>query len=116
MSVESDTYSAITGDGTISALIATRLYPLTLPDNVTYPAMSYLTISGVPIGSGGCTSTRIQVDSHAASYATVKGMRDGLVALANATSAWTFTNGPDFFEEEQGIYRQVVDLVIAHDV
>lgn len=117
MSVETDFYSAVTGDATLAALVGTRVYPAILPDNATLPALVYSVISQVPIGSGGCESTRVQVDCYAATYLTgVKALRDGLLALANATGNWTHTGGPDFWDDELNIYRQVVDLIIAHSV
>lgn len=123
MSVETDFYSAVTGDATLAALVGTRVYPAILPDNATLPAMVYSVISQVPIGSGGCESTRVQVDCYAAKYYTdasgitgIKSLRDGLLALAQATGNWTHTGGPDFYDDELNIYRQVVDLIIAHSV
>lgn len=117
MSVETDFYSAVTGDATLTALLGTRVYPAILPDNATLPALVYSVISQVPIGSGGCESTRVQVDCYAATYLTgVKAVRDGLVTLANATGNWTHVAGPDFYEDELSVYRQVVDIIIAHSV
>jgi hypothetical protein len=40
-SVESWIYSRLTGFAGLSALIGTRLYPVVLPENATYPAISY---------------------------------------------------------------------------
>lgn len=117
MSVETDFYSAVTGDATMTALVGTRVYPAILPDNATLPALVYSVISQAPIGSGGCESTRVQVDCYAATYLTgVKALRDGLLALAQATGNWTHVAGPDFWEDELNIYRQVVDIIIAHSI
>jgi hypothetical protein len=116
MSVETVFWSAVTGDATITAIIAARLYPVITPDDATFPAMAYSVISEIPNGSGGCTLSRVQVDCYATSYATARAMRDGLVALVNATGNWTYVNGPDFWEDDGALYHKVVDVFIAHSV
>lgn len=116
MSVETDFYSAITGDGTISALIGTRLYPAILPDDVTFPAMVYTVISDVPTGSGICLQSRVQVDCYAVSYATVKAMRDAVLALNKTTVSWSYVGGSDFYEDDSELYRQEMDILVSHEV
>jgi len=116
MSLESSVYSAVTGDGTIGALIGTRLYPDVAPDDATFPAMVYQVLTQVPIGSNGCTQSRVQIDSYAASYTVVITMRDALIALANATGHWRYNAGPDFYEDDTELYRKVVEVLVAHEV
>ena len=116
MSLETELVTAITGDGTLAALIAARLYPARLPDDVTFPAMAYSVVSQTPSASEGCTRSRVQIDSYAASYAVLKSLRDGLIALANITGTWTYQGGPDFFEDDSKVFRQVVDVFISHEV
>ena len=116
MSVETDFFTAVTGDATIAAIIGTRLYPAIAPDNATFPAMVYSVISQVPNGSGGCTISLLQVDCYAATYAVARSMRDGLVALANATGNWTYDAGPDLWEDDGQLYHKIVDVFIGHSV
>lgn len=116
MSVETVFRAAVIGDATIAALIGTRLYPAIAPDDATWPAMVYSVVTEGPIGSGGCTQTRIQVDAYATTYETVRAMRDGLVALSNATGNWTYVNGPDMYEDDSDLYRKIVDIFVAHEV
>lgn len=116
MSVETVFRAAVIGDATIAALIGTRLYPVRSPDDATFPAMVFNVVSEAPNGSGGCTQTRIQVDAYAANYETVRAMRDGLVALSNATGNWTYVNGPDMYEDDGSLYRKIVDIFVAHEV
>ena len=101
MTVETDLYTAITGDGTISGVIGTRFYPAISPDAVVYPLMVYNTISGVPLASNGCNQSRIQLDIYAGTYAVVKSLRDAVQVLANATGDWTYVEVPDDYVEEE---------------
>lgn len=116
MSVETTLYDAIVGDATLAALIGTRCYPVKLPDNVVFPALAYSVISQSPLGSGGCAMARVQVDCHAATYAAVKTLRDGLVALAMATSGWWYSGGPDAYLDVSGHYQQPIDFMIPYEV
>jgi len=116
MSVETDFYTAITGNATLAAIIGTRLYPATVPDDATFPAIRYFVVDQVPSASDGCTMTRIQTDSFATSYAVVKSMRDGVIALARTKVNWQFIAGSDQYDQDGELYRQIVDLMISHEV
>lgn len=41
MSLESGLFGLLSGDAGVSAIVATRIYPLVLPQDVVYPAISY---------------------------------------------------------------------------
>jgi len=116
MTVETDMYTALTDDSTISGIISDRVYPAISPDNRTYPLIVYNVVSTVPIGSSGCTRARIQLDIYAGTYAVVKSIRDALQVLADATGNWTYVEGPDDYEDGEEVYRQVVDLIISNEV
>ena len=115
MSVETDFYTAVTGDATIGGLISTRCYPVQAPLIATWPAVVYSVISQVPFAKL-CLQTRIQTDIYAESYATVKSLRDALVTLTNANAGWTYVGGPDAYETNEGLYHQPVDVTIIHSV
>lgn len=116
MAIESTVYTALTGDATIGGIVSTRVYPVTAPDNRTFPLIVYSVISGVPAGSTGWVRSRVQLDMYATTYAVVKSLRDAVQVLADATGHWTYIGGIDDFEETENIYRQVVDLIIIHEV
>lgn len=115
MSVETDFYSAVTGDATLSASIGTRCYPVEAPDTGSYPAIVYSVISQVPFAKL-CLQTRIQADIYATSYAAVKTLRDALVSLINSESGWLYVGGPDAFETDEGLWHQPVDVTVIHSV
>jgi len=96
MSLETGLYSALTGDGTVSGLVSTRVYPEVMPQGVTYPAISYQRISTVRYnmlsGVDDFTQVRIQVDCWDSSYsgvktlaAAVKSALDGVTVLGAET-------------------------------
>ncbi len=119
MSVETDVYAAITNDAGLAALIGTRLYPLALPENATYPAATYSVISEVPHASGRCMETRVQVDlydagaAQDAAYDTVLAMRDALVTLIHSKGNWRHAGGPQFYEDDAMLWHQVVDIFVT---
>ena len=114
MSVETDLYDALVADSAVGAVIADRIYPVVMPDNVTYPALAYSVISTTPIGSNGCYRTRIQVDGYATSYATIKSLRDAVLALANGRNDYTPQINADLWEDDLDLYHQPIDILIVH--
>ena len=74
--VEAAIKSRLGGYGGLSALVASRVYPLHLPQRPTLPAVTYQRIDGPrehAMGADpGLAHPRIQVDSWAASYASAK--------------------------------------------
>jgi hypothetical protein len=74
-SIEEAVYSRMTGFAELSALIATRLYPVLIPQEVDAPAVAYQVISSVPARSHtsfNSTETRVQFTCQAATYANAK--------------------------------------------
>lgn len=116
MAVESNFYSAMTGDATIGGIISTRCYPGIAPPSRVYPLVVYDIVSGVPDASHGQELVRIQADLYAATYASVKALRDAVVALAEATAHWSYVEGPGDYEDEEEVFRQIVDLIIMNEV
>lgn len=76
MSLESGLYSALAADATVSSLVGTRIYPEIMPQDVTYPAISYQRISTVRLnmlsGVDDFTQVRIQIDCWDDNYSDVK--------------------------------------------
>ena len=53
--IEEDLYTYLTSDPTVSGYVSTRIYPVKMPQNVTYPAITYQLI--------GSTRTLTQDDT-----------------------------------------------------
>jgi hypothetical protein len=86
MSFESDlrTYliAAESPANAVQALISTRMYPVVLPQNVTFPAASYTTISAVRghtmQGPDNLPAQRVQIDAWALTYAQARALADAI--------------------------------------
>jgi hypothetical protein len=115
MSVETDFFAAITGDAGINPLIGTRLYPVRLPDDVTLPAAAYWVVSTMPIGSGGCKQSRVQLDLYATTYNGVKAIRDAVIAFVDGQNQYWYSVAADaWLEPPEDKYHQPIDLFVAH--
>lgn len=66
MSLEAAFRNLLTTDGSVSAVVGTRIYPIRTPDNATFPCISYQRVSSqrehVMEGAGNLTFTTMQVD------------------------------------------------------
>lgn len=78
---ESDLSAYILADPAIVALIGTRMYPLVLPQGVTYPAVSYYLVSVTELrdlsGPIGEEQARITFNAWAETYLQAKQGRSG---------------------------------------
>ena len=83
-SIEQALVAEILAESTITAIIADRIYPLLIPQDVTLPAIAYQVISG-PVsyhhdGPDRYTIKRIQLTCQAQTYAAVKALVDAIKA------------------------------------
>ena len=116
----------------VTNLVGTRIYPLTLPQGVTLPAVRYQRISGnsdnYVAGTTGAAMARIQFDVFANSYASGEALRE---AIRQAIDPFTGTssgviihscnaaNHMDLFDfpvhgDSAGRYQMVSDYEIVH--
>lgn len=115
MSVETDVYDALVGDATFNGIVAGRVYPEPLPDDVSFPCAGYSLISEVPMGSNKLNSYRVQVSLCAARYTQTRTMRAALWDIVNGNTHWQIANvGPDMYEEVGSTkYRYLpVDIMV----
>jgi hypothetical protein len=128
--IESALRTHILGDTSIKGQISERLYPLTLPQDPTLPAMTYQKISGFRFhdmeGASGLASPRFQFDIWSKSYLTSKNISD---LLRKRLDGFRGTIGSDviqgafldserdFFEEDELLkfYRVSMDFFIYHE-
>lgn len=120
-------------DSTLSALVSTRVFPLSRLQGSALPAVTYQRISGAPLyaddGEVGLTEARLQVDTWAETYSTAKtaarAVIDRLSAVRDVTqSGVTFRyimldDERDFREEgsnaAQYLYRVSMDFLVWLD-
>ena len=96
-----------------------RVYPLTAPDGVAKPYITYQRISSnsenVLSGDSGLTNTRMQIDVYATTYAQATSIGAQVDALM---SAWSVQNVSvllqDFFEDQVKLFRISHDYSLWH--
>lgn len=82
----------------VSALVGSRVYPGSVPQGATMPAVVVNVISGGPLyaddGEVGLDNTRVQIDCWATTYSSAKtvarAVRDSLSAFVGTVSGVTF--------------------------
>lgn len=115
--------------------VGDRVYPLTLPQDVTLPALTYQVVSDVPTVSHSTMQdhptytgtrhsfTRIQFGCYAADYDTAEALCDELAAFAvGYRGQWGDVEVdsvvPDLrlddWDEAPAVYRVIQDLIVSH--
>lgn len=78
MSFQSDFYTWLSAQSGVTAIVSTRIYPLRLPQEVTYPALRFERDGEYDIedfgGQGGMQTTDIQIDALADTHAEALGL------------------------------------------
>jgi hypothetical protein len=74
--IEKAIYSILTGDSDVSALVGTRVYPVNIPQNPTYPLVSFSRVSGNRVasmsGASSISMPRFEIGCFADTYSAVK--------------------------------------------
>ena len=122
MSIESEIFDRLTGFAGLSALVGTRVYPQILPQDPTYPAISFRRVSAVrPSAMGsdvGVVFARFQVDvwdqddeAGDAGYDSAKAVSE---QVRLALQRWRTTTGTivqdTFFITEQDLYVDALEV------
>ena len=115
----------------LTDLTGTRIFPLILPQSPTYPAVTFQRISAERLSGmtaeHGMPQVRIQIDSYATTYASVKGVAAQVRAALQRWSDGTtnpavldvfIENELDDFEPDLesggGVYRVIQDYIVHH--
>jgi len=116
--LEPNIFSVLTGDAAVSALVGTRVYPIKLPHEPTYPAITYSRVASEKVnafdGYKGLEDARIQVDCWASTYAQAKDLAEKVIsAMINATPFKArVASDTDLYDDDTGTYRVSVDFYI----
>lgn len=85
MSFQSDFYAWLSAQSGVTAIVSTRIYPLRLPQEATYPALRFERDSETEIedfgGQGGLNTTDIQIDAIADTHAAAITLADAVKAV-----------------------------------
>lgn len=113
----------LVADTAVSALVSSRIYPVHMPLNVTYPAISIHEISGNEDHVTGHKHTRYQVSCWSTSFSQVQSMKEAVidclqrykgVASGNKIKQISFEGSMDLYEEETKIYHIPLDFIVIH--
>jgi len=128
--IEDDLCTYLKDDVTISSYVGTRIYPVRMPQNVVYPAITYqiigstrfLTLSG-PVS---LVEGRYQIDIWSNGYGETKniakGIRDalqGFKGLMGTTKVQgilqDINSEQDFYEDDTDLNRLTNDFIIYYE-
>lgn len=126
MSIEAAIYYKLTNASAITNVVSTRIYPIELPQNVVYPAVTYQRVSTVrnnaldiPLG---VTTIRLQTDCYGISLSTAQQIADLIREELNGFNGTVQTikiysifadDERHFFEENLEQKRVMVDYLIT---
>ncbi len=127
MTIETGLKAHLVADGAVNADVAGRIYPLKLPQEPTYPAITYEVVGDTRhrdlSGPGDRERPHFRVHCWAATYAAaldlaadVRTALDGFKGTMDTTevSSVKFDGWNDQFEDVPEVYRRICDFVIAH--
>lgn len=120
--LENKIYKHLSTVNGVSTYIGTRIYPLILPQNPTYPAITYQRIDTRRFYTlGGDNGTgeipRMQIDIWSTSYEQGRNIATSIkTAMDGATAFLTNDyNQTDLYEPDVQLYRIQQDFVIANN-
>ena len=117
MALEEKIVALISGSTITNTLLGgatSRVYPITAPQNPTYPFLVYLRVSGGQMNGldGYLTleNPRIQIDSFSTSYSQVKTIAENVHTVMNSSTGFTsvLLSDNDLFEDGINIYSFVI--------
>jgi hypothetical protein len=110
-------YTVLTGDGDVSALVGTRIYPEgKVPQNPTAPYVEYSRIAGTPTHTltdfGNTENVQVQIDCYSDDYSEVEDLAQKVrAALFAGMNVGRFTD-LGFYEPEVELHRVSIDASI----
>jgi hypothetical protein len=117
MSLETKLYTLLSGNAGVVALVATRIYPLTAPQEAAMPYVVYTRVSSGRLysltGYSNLEYPRMQVDCYGTTYSEAKLLSEAVVtAIRAATTFGTEQDDPQEMFEEDETYRVSIDFSI----
>lgn len=101
--IEEAIYSHLIADAGVSALVSSRVYPLTIPQDIALPAIAYQRISGprthYHAGPSPVAQGRYQITCQAETYSASKGLANAVRSALDGYSG-AVTSGEESLEIE----------------
>jgi len=112
MTIETDFYSTLSGDGGVSALVGTKIHPHIVPEGTALPYITYSMVVGTPFnklaGRTGLEKKRIQVNCWASTYAAAKALAEAVKTALDSTSHLLLEL--DDYEDHAQVQRVILDF------
>jgi hypothetical protein len=103
--IEENLYNALTSSTLVTTYTANRIYPVEVPQEVTFPYISYMRVASNPVNTltgrtTSLTNALFQVDVFSTSYATSKTLRENVALVLDASTriSGRLENDADSFE------------------
>lgn len=96
---------------TVSSSVSTRIYPIILPQEVTYPAITYFKVIGIKennlSGYSSMENSQIQIDCWTETYKEAKNLSTRVHSAMGAATAYSaiLISDNDIYEDEVDVYR-----------
>jgi hypothetical protein len=117
--IETSLYAVLSGNSAITAIVGTRIFPLTVPEDWNLPALTYQVISSVShptFSTAGEQRIRVQIDCWADTYSDAVSLRAAVISALNGYSDVNFTaqllNKTDYYEHEALQYRCLIEFYL----
>ena len=126
MSLEVRVYSHLTGSTTVTGITDTRVYPVTLPEDVDYEAITYRTISEVTdqlMSVEGSRATRVEITSYGETATESQTLGAAVRARMSRWSSSTgspnvlatfIDNEVDLYDPETKTFGRALDVICHH--
>lgn len=129
MTIEADLRGILTSSTSVSAYSSNRVYQDQLPQNVTYPAISYFLVSAPRIPLMGSDAVniqaRFQIDCWAASPSSANAFTNAVIGAIEryGSSSGTMAIETIFIDDVQTIperdpdeevYRRAIDAIVCY--
>ena len=116
MSIEVDLIAKLKSNTTLTGLVATRIYPLTAPQNVVIPYITYqiINVRDMQCISGNTyqEEVRVQIDCWSLNYGQVISIKDAVKASISLWKSSSDINVMDGFENDTKLFRKMIDFKI----
>lgn len=123
--IEETLYTRLSTYAGLTALVSTRVYPMILPQGVTFPAIEYSRVGTSPrdscmIEDAGIVRARYRITSWADTFSAVKAIADQVrQAMQRYTTSGvqaTFIIGEyDIYDEEAEKYGAAIDIELIYE-
>lgn len=112
--IETELFTRLKDDVSISALVGTRIYPKVAPQNAQTPYIVYHVIND---NSNQClggsiyqNDVRFQIDCWSLKYSEVKQIREAVKSSLIGFKSSNNINCMDDYESETKLYREIIDF------